>query len=64
VAGILLATAVVYYFISSHSIVYLRYPRRVGLGSWLEDHKPEIIVGIICILTGVIATRVVEKVWK
>jgi len=64
VAGMLLATAVVYYLIRSHSIVYLRYPRRVGLGSWLEDHKPEIIVGIICILTGVIATRVVEKVWK
>jgi hypothetical protein len=64
VTGILLAATVVYYFISSHSIVYLRYPRRVGLGSWLEDHKPEIIVGIICILTGVIATRVVEKAWK
>ena len=64
VTGILLAAVVVYYFISSHSIVYLRYPRRVGFGRWMEDHKPEIIVGIICILTGVIATRVVEKVWK
>ncbi len=64
VTGILLAAAVVYYFISSHSIVYLRYPRRVGLVRWLEDHKPEIIVGVICILMGGIATRIVEKTWK
>lgn len=64
VTGILLAAAVVYYFISSHSIVYLRYPRRIGLGRWLEDHKPEIIVGVICILTGVVATRIAERAWK
>jgi hypothetical protein len=64
VTGILLAAAVIYYFINSHSIVYLRYPRRVGLGRWLEDHKPEIIVGIICILAGAIATRIAEMVWK
>jgi hypothetical protein len=64
VTGILLAAAVVYYFVSSHSVVYLRYPRRVGVGRWLEDHKPEIIVGIICVLTGVIATGSAEKTWK
>jgi len=64
VTGILLAAAVVYYFISSHSIVYLRYPRRIGLGRWLEDHKPEIIVGVICVLTGVVATRIAERAWK
>ena len=62
--AILLAAAVVYYFVSSHSIVYLRYPQRVAAGRWLEDHKPEIIVGFICILMGAISTRIVEKVWK
>ena len=64
VTGILLAAAVVYYFTSSHSIVYLRYPRRVGLGRWLEDHKQEIIVGLIGILMGAMATRIVEQTWK
>ncbi len=62
--GVLLAAVVVYYFVSSHSIVYLRYPRRVGVGGWLEDHKPEIIVGFTCAVMAVIATRIVEKVWK
>ncbi len=62
--GFLLAVAVVYYFVSSHSIVYLRYPQRVGVGRWLEDHKPEIIVGAVCAVLAVIATQVVEKVWK
>lgn len=64
VTGIILATAVVYYFVSSHSVVYLRYPHRVRVGRWLEDHKPEIIVGVICALMGVIATRIVERSWK
>lgn len=64
VTGILLAAAVVYYFISSHSVVYLRYPRRIGIARWLEDHKPEIIVGVICVLTGVMASRIAEKFWK
>ena len=64
VTGIILVATVVYYFISSHSVVYLRYPKRVGIGRWLEDHKPEIIVGVIGILMGAIATRVVEKTWR
>jgi hypothetical protein len=64
VTGVFLAAAVVYYFVSSHSIVYLRYPQRVGAGRWLEDHKPEIIVGVICALMGVIATRILERAWK
>jgi hypothetical protein len=64
VTGIFLAAAIVYYFISSHSIVYLRHPQRLGVGRWLEDHKPEIIVGVICGLMGVIASRIVERVWK
>lgn len=64
VAGIFLMASILYYFISSHSVVYLRYPRRIGLGRWLEDHKPEIIVGTICILTGALATRILERVWK
>ena len=64
VAGILLVASILYYFISSHSVVYLRYPRRVGVARWLEDHKPEIIVGVICVLTGAIATRIVERAWK
>lgn len=64
VTGIILAAAVVYYFVSSHSVVYLRYPHRVGVGRWLEDHKPELIVGVICALMGVIATRIVERAWK
>jgi hypothetical protein len=64
VTGILLAAAVVYYFISSHSVVYLRSPRRLGLARWFEDHKPEIIVGFIGIITGAIALRIVEKTWR
>jgi hypothetical protein len=63
-AGIMVAAAVVYYFVSSQSIVYLRYPNRVGLGRWWEEHKPEIIVGFICIVTGAIASRILEKAWK
>jgi hypothetical protein len=62
--GVSLAAAVVYYFVSSHSVVYLRYPHRVGAGRWLQDHKPEIVVGVICALMGAIATRIVEKAWK
>jgi hypothetical protein len=62
--GFILAVAVVYYFVSSHSIVYLRYPQRVGVGRWLEDHKPEIIVGAVCAVLAAIATQVVEKGWK
>jgi hypothetical protein len=62
--GIILAAAVVYYFVSSHSIVYLRYPQRFGVKRWLEDHKPEIIVGITSALLGAIATRIIEKTWK
>jgi hypothetical protein len=64
VTGIVLAAAVVYYIVSSHSVVYLRYPHRVRAVRWLEDHKPEIIVGVICALMGVIATRIVERAWK
>jgi hypothetical protein len=64
VTGIFLAAAVIYYFISSHSIVYLRYPHRVGFGRWVEDHKPEMIIGVVCILAGAIATRIAEMVWK
>jgi hypothetical protein len=62
--GIILAAAVVYYFASSHSIVYLRYPQKLGAGRWLEDHKPEIIVGFISVLMGAIASRVIEKTWR
>lgn len=62
--GIILAAVVVYYFVSSHSVVYLRYPQRVGIGRWLEDHKPEIIVAVISVLLGAIATRIVERVWR
>jgi hypothetical protein len=63
-AGFMLAVAVVYYFVSSHSVVYLRHPQRVGVGRWLEDHKPEIIVGAVCALLAVVATEVIEKGWR
>jgi hypothetical protein len=62
--GAVLAAAFVYYFVVSHSVVYLRYPHKVGVGRWLEDHKPEIIVGIMCALMGAITTRIVEKAWR
>jgi hypothetical protein len=62
--GFMLAVAVVYYFVSSHSVVYLRHPQRVGVGRWLEDHKPEIIVGAVCALLAVVATEVIEKGWR
>jgi hypothetical protein len=64
VTAIFLAAAVAYYFVSSHSVVYLRYPQRMGVGRWLEDHKPEIIVGLTCALMGAIASRIVERIWK
>lgn len=64
VTGTVLVLAVVYYFVSSHSVVYLRYPQRVGVRRWLEDHKPEIIVGVIGVLLGAIATRIGEVRWR
>jgi hypothetical protein len=64
VTGVILAAAVAYYFVSSHSVVYLRYPHRIGVRRWLEDHKPEIIVGVICALMGAITSGVVERAWK
>ena len=64
VTGVILGAAVVYYFASSHSVVYLRYPHKVGAGRWLEDHKPEIIVGFICALVAATAAGIVEKTWK
>ena len=62
--GIIIAGAVVYYFVSSQSIVYLRYPHKVGAARWLEEHKPEIIVGVICTLMGAITSQVLERIWK
>lgn len=62
--GIIIAGAVVYYFVNSQSIVYLRYPRKVGVARWLEEHKPEIIVGVICTLMGAITSQVLERIWK
>ena len=62
--GFLLAVAVVYYFVSSHSIVYLRHPQKVGVGRWLEDHKPEIIVGAVCSVLTAVAVQLIEKGWK
>ena len=64
VTGIVLVLAVVYYFVSSHSVVYFRYPHRVAARRWLEDHKPEIIVGVICVLLGAISTRMLEVRWR
>jgi hypothetical protein len=61
VTGVVLAGVIVYYFVSSHSIVYLRHPHRVGVWRWLEDHKPEILVGIACTLIGAIAAPSFEK---
>ena len=62
--GLVLAAAVVYYFCSSQSIVYLRHPRQVGAARWLAEHKPEIIVGVICTLLGAVASQIAEKIWK
>ena len=63
-AGMVIAGAVVYYFVSSQSIVYLRYPHKVGVGRWFAEHKPEIIVGVICALMGAITSQILERVWK
>jgi hypothetical protein len=62
--AIVIAGAVVYYFASSQSIVYLRHPKKVGVGRWLAEHKAEIIVGVICALMGVLASQFLGKVWK
>ena len=62
--GIIVAAAIVYYFVSSQSIVYLRHPRKVGVERWLEEHKPEIIVGLICALIGALASQLLERFWR
>ena len=62
--GIVIAAAVVYYFVSSQSIVYLRYPHKVGVANWLIEHKPEIIVGVICALLGAVTSQMLERFWK
>jgi len=62
--GIVVVAAVGYYFVSSQSIVYLRYPHKVGAARWLAEHKPEIVVGVICALMGAITSQVLEKIWK
>jgi hypothetical protein len=62
--GMAVAAAVVYYIACSHSVIYLRSPHTVGVGRWLEDHKPEIIVGAICIVVGTITSQVLARVWK
>jgi hypothetical protein len=59
--GFALAGVIVYYFLSSHSIVYLRHPHRVGILRWLGDHRPEILVAIGGALVGVLAARSLEK---
>jgi len=46
------------------SVVYMRYSHEAGTGRWLDDHKSELIVGIVSAALGAIATRIVEKVWK
>jgi hypothetical protein len=46
------------------SVVYMRYSHEAGTGRWLDEHKSELIVGIVCAALGAIATRIVEKVWK
>ena len=62
--GIVIAAAVVYYFVSSQSIVYLRYPHKVGAANWLAEHKPEIIVGVTCALLGAVTSQMLERFWK
>jgi hypothetical protein len=59
--GVVLAGVIVYYFVSSHSIVYLHHPHRLAVWRWLEDHKPEILVGVACTLIGAIVARGFEK---
>jgi hypothetical protein len=61
VTTVVLACVVVYYFISSHSIVYLRHPHRVPVWRWLEDHKQELIVGFAGVLVGTLAARTLMK---
>ena len=62
--AIIVAFVIVYYFVSSQSIVYLRHPRKVGAERWLEEHKPEIIVGLVCALSGALASQLLERLWK
>lgn len=61
VAGVLIACAIGYYFLSSHSVVYLRHPHKVPVWRWLEDHKPELITGFAGILIGTIAASTLIK---
>lgn len=57
VAGVLIGCAILCYFLSSHSVVYLRHPHKMPVWRWLEDHKQELIVGIAGVLVGTIAAR-------
>ena len=47
--------------------VYLRYSYEAGTGRWVEDHKSELIIGVICAVIGAVlgafATRFAEKIW-
>jgi hypothetical protein len=61
VTTVVLAAIVVYYFICSHSIVYLRHPHKVPIWRWLEDHKQELIAGFAGILVGALAARTLMK---
>jgi len=56
-----LTVSVLYYFASSHSIVYLRTPHRFAWRRWLDDHKPEVVVGLAGALLGTLAARSLEK---
>jgi hypothetical protein len=47
--------------------VCLRYSYEVGTEKWLEQHKSELIIGIVCAIVGAVlgafATRIAEKLW-
>jgi hypothetical protein len=60
-AGVLIACSTVYYFLSSHSVLYLRHPHKLPVWRWLEDHKQELIAGFAGVLVGTIAAGTLIK---
>ena len=60
-AGVLIACSTLFYFLSSHSVVYLRHPHKLPMWRWLEDHKQELIAGFAGVLLGTVTARTLMK---
>ncbi len=60
----LLALVVGYYFVESHSVVYLRYSHEAGARRWFDEHLSQIIMLIIGAVVGAVMSRIADKLLK